>query len=87
MEKSNVSNGIVKNYFSYHINYQLYCHVKLKNKIKSAHHRIHLINNSKIPKKLLSLSLSSSVISIATKYHKEKNIAGTFYSIIAFEEI
>ena len=29
MEKSNMSNEIIKNYFSCHINYQLCCHISL----------------------------------------------------------
>ena len=37
MEKDDVSNGTIKNYFSCHISCQLYCHIRLKNNHINSH--------------------------------------------------
>ena len=37
MEKDDVSNGTIKNYFSCHVSCQLYCHIRLKNNHINSH--------------------------------------------------
>ena len=64
MEKANVSNETIKNYFSWHIISQLYHHIsyfnkKIKLKLRNIHNKIHKIIYSSSSPSFLPLTLVS----------------------------